>query len=233
MAGADGINGTNGTNGKDGATGQTGAMGGSCTAIQFDGSATIKCSDGTLASVYSASIIDGFTTGDTLVWKNGQWEISPHYRVGDRGPAGGTVFYVTDKGLHGLEAAPSQQGTAPWGCDGIIMYSKSIDINERRFYCSADFTPNSATKSAAQVADEYQTSGYTDWYLPDVGEAIIMHRNNAVSVGSLMTRDVSYTQDNKNRAKVVSYVSFFGTKAINISNPGRILPSPVWPIRKF
>jgi hypothetical protein len=70
--GADGINGISGTNGKDGATGQTGAMGGSCTAIQFNGSASIKCSDGTLASVYSASIIDGFTTGDTLVWKNGQ-----------------------------------------------------------------------------------------------------------------------------------------------------------------
>jgi hypothetical protein len=152
--------------------------------------------------------------------------------VGDRGPAGGTVLYVTDKGLHGLEAAPNQQGTAPWGCNGIIMHSKSIDINARRSYCSADFTTNSA-KSAVQVADEYQTSGYTDWYLPDVEEAIMMHKSNAVSVGHLMTRDVSYEYDNKKRAKVVSYVSFTGPKAINISYPGRMLTYPVWPIRKF
>ena len=31
------------------------------------------------------------------------------YVVGDVGPAGGIVFYVTDGGLHGLEAAPADQ----------------------------------------------------------------------------------------------------------------------------
>jgi len=30
-----------------------------------------------------------------------------YYAVGDTGPAGGIVFYTSDGGLHGLEAAPA------------------------------------------------------------------------------------------------------------------------------
>ena len=33
---------------------------------------------------------------------------SAYYKIGDNGPAGGTVFYITDGGLHGLEAATAQ-----------------------------------------------------------------------------------------------------------------------------
>ena len=38
------------------------------------------------------------------------------YEIGDTGPAGGIVFYVTDGGLHGLEAAPEDQDRGEWGC---------------------------------------------------------------------------------------------------------------------
>lgn len=38
------------------------------------------------------------------------------YAIGDTGPAGGIVFYVTEGGIHGLEAAQVDQGYAPWGC---------------------------------------------------------------------------------------------------------------------
>ena len=45
------------------------------------------------------------------------------YAIGDTGPAGGIVFYVSDGGLHGLEAAPtdadlSGDTTLEWGCYG-------------------------------------------------------------------------------------------------------------------
>src|SRR4030042_3908278 len=36
------------------------------------------------------------------------------YAIGDIGPSGGgIVFYITDGGLHGLEAAPSDQSASP------------------------------------------------------------------------------------------------------------------------
>jgi hypothetical protein len=31
------------------------------------------------------------------------------YAIGDTGPAGGIVFYITDGGLHGMEATPDDQ----------------------------------------------------------------------------------------------------------------------------
>ena len=41
------------------------------------------------------------------------------YAIGDTGPSGvGIVFYVTDGGLHGLEAAPSDQSTSQVWIEG-------------------------------------------------------------------------------------------------------------------
>ena len=37
------------------------------------------------------------------------------FAIGDTGPAGGIVFYVTDGGYHGMEAAPVDQGLSIWG----------------------------------------------------------------------------------------------------------------------
>jgi len=51
-AGTHGINGIDGANGIDGVDGTNGIDGTSCTAIQGEGSATISCEDGTMASVY-------------------------------------------------------------------------------------------------------------------------------------------------------------------------------------
>ena len=47
------------------------------------------------------------------------------YTIGDVGPAGGFVFYVTADGLHGLEAAPVDQGSAvEWGC-----FSRTVEVS--------------------------------------------------------------------------------------------------------
>ena len=42
-----------------------------------------------------------------------------YYSIGDTGPGGGIVFYVPDGGLHGLEAAPGDQVSAPW-CSSFV-----------------------------------------------------------------------------------------------------------------
>jgi len=40
------------------------------------------------------------------------------YMIADTGPCGGIVFYISNGGLNGLEAAPSDQRAVPWGCIG-------------------------------------------------------------------------------------------------------------------
>ena len=109
--GAQGLKGNNGANGAQGATGATGAAGlpqagndvgdmqywdGSqwqliaapvFTATQSPGMATLHYCKNAVAPTWQDSCTPANTTA---------------YHIGDNGPAGGKVFYVTDAGLHGL-----------------------------------------------------------------------------------------------------------------------------------
>ncbi len=74
--------------------------------------------------------------GAVLTMRNGKPAWTKHYQIGDVGPHGGTVFYVSENGLHGLEAAPKgSEGTVevevdrfgddigtgiPWGCTNVV-----------------------------------------------------------------------------------------------------------------
>ena len=51
------------------------------------------------------------------------WSSGCVFAIGDTGPAGGKVFYLTDtNGLHGLEASPADQSDAiKWSCYGTSV----------------------------------------------------------------------------------------------------------------
>lgn len=106
------------------------------------------------------------------------------YAIGDTGPAGGIVFYVTAVGYHGLEAALSSQGGALWGCyrieitgaDGIAVGTGTQNTVDILAEC---LEPN----IAAELADNYVLNGYTDWFLPSI-DALIELYQSAVVVSS-------------------------------------------------
>ncbi len=94
----------------------------------------------------------------------------PVYAIGDTGPAGGIVFYVSNGGLNGLEAAPEDQddGTgAEWGCwgtdipgaDGFLIGTGKQNTEDILAACSEAGT-------AAALADSYTLNGFDDWFLP-------------------------------------------------------------------
>lgn len=97
--------------------------------------------------------------------------------IGDIGPAGGWVFYVTDDGLHGLEAAPVDQAFAVWGCFGTdISGAESTAIGTGQRNTDDIIRGCSTAGIAAAVADEYiSPSGYIDWYLPSIDELNLMY----------------------------------------------------------
>ncbi|MCP4765124.1 MAG: CHRD domain-containing protein [Gammaproteobacteria bacterium] len=111
-------------------------------------------------------------TGELLAEDLNVFEIqAPTYDIGGTGPAGGIVFYTTDGGLHGLEAAPVDQGEAPWGCsttfiegaDGFAIGTGAQNTLDVLDECGNDGI-------AAQLVDEYSLNGYSDWFLPALGE---------------------------------------------------------------
>jgi len=102
------------------------------------------------------------------------------YSIRDIGPAGGFVFYVTDGGTHGLEAAPEDQdgGTGvQWGCAGSDLAGAEglfVGAGEQN---TADIVAGCGVADiAAQIADDYALDGFENWYLPSKLEVNLMYK---------------------------------------------------------
>ena len=103
------------------------------------------------------------------------------YSIGDTGPAGGIVFYISDDlGLHGLEAAPVDflPGSFEFGClnvdigeIGEMPGDIGTGLANTLEIIAATCTPSVVTNSIAAVgANDYSLNGFEDWYLPSIDE---------------------------------------------------------------
>ncbi|MCX7084139.1 MAG: hypothetical protein NTY69_01220 [Methylococcales bacterium] len=95
------------------------------------------------------------------------------YKIGDTGPAGGTVFYLTDKtSLHGFEVAPLEDITYQIGCDGKLFstfpQNEYVGTGEHNTLEIIYWCPESYF--AAKIAHDYTLNGFSDWFLPSVME---------------------------------------------------------------
>jgi len=126
------------------------------------------------------------------------------YAIGDTGPAGGIIFYVSEAGFtvegysgatgsfpaytaHYLEAAPVNEGSIKWSDDTTAIPnvttitsnsdSKASEIgNGRKDTRSINDFLNGKGESgkAAQVCAGKSLGGKTDWFLPSLGELNLM-----------------------------------------------------------
>jgi len=130
------------------------------------------------------------------------------YAIGDRGPAGGIVFYVKDGGLHGLEAAPEDQGSASWGCYGTyISGAVGTAISTGAANTTAIVAGCAEPGIAARVASDYSINGFGDWFLPSKDELALLYAHRTV-VGAFAYFDYwSSSQLNGNNAWIQSFTS--------------------------
>ncbi len=128
----------------------------------------------------------------TLHFCNGipSWKDYCGFHIGDNGPAGGKVFYLSDStGLHGLEAAPVDQSTGVfWGCIYIRSraYGTAVGTGAENTSAILDgcIQPRSnAANTAAKIAHAYVLNGYKDWFLPSRDELNLLYRQRAVVGG--------------------------------------------------
>jgi hypothetical protein len=113
------------------------------------------------------------------------------YAISDPGPAGGIVFHVTNGGLNGLEAAPVDQGTAPWNCqdtdvEGVenIEYVEAVDPNSGAANTSliAVQCPGTATNAAVLAAVYVWPNGQTGGFLPNKEELDLLYDQKVAEV---------------------------------------------------
>ena len=101
---------------------------------------------------------------------------------------------------HGLIAAPSDQGTAQWGCvgatisgaDGTAIGSGAQNTIEIMNGCLT-------TGIAARLCGDLVLGGYSDWYLPSKEELYQLYLNR-FAIGGLTSGYWSSTEDDTNGA---------------------------------
>jgi hypothetical protein len=96
------------------------------------------------------------------------------YKIGDRGPGGGIIFYDAGNSTGGwryLEAAPEDQGKAAWGCYEVYLAgAKYTGFGQGKMNTQAIINECKEQGTAAKMCADYRGGGKNDWYLPSKNE---------------------------------------------------------------
>ncbi|MCX7023241.1 MAG: InlB B-repeat-containing protein [Spirochaetes bacterium] len=107
---------------------------------------------------------------------------APGYAIGDRGPAGGIVFYVKDgysNDWRYLEAAPSDQSDNIFWFNGSKMATGAdgLGVGTGKTNTTAIVNALGPGTYAAKVCADLRLGGYSGWFLPSRDELSLMYTN--------------------------------------------------------
>jgi hypothetical protein len=89
--------------------------------------------------------------------------------------AGGIIFDLDSTGMHGLVCAPSDQGTYQWGCTGLNIQNTSTAVGTGATNTAYIIARCANRPIAASICADLVLNGYSDWYLPSLGELQLMY----------------------------------------------------------
>ena len=165
--------------------------------------------------------------------------------VGDIGPSGGYVFYVSPTvinvaagistgGIY-LEAAPvSQQGTAEFGCTGTNTPGTSYSVGSGAANTLAIINACATAGIAARVTSNLTFAGYSDWFMPSLDEMTAIYNNlyrNTPSLGGFTGLDYGSSSQGTNGNGYQAYW-WFGNGALS-GQTNKNLPVAYRPVRAF
>jgi hypothetical protein len=166
------------------------------------------------------------------------------YRIGEEGPAGGTVFF--DKGAYNngwryIEAAPTDLGLFEWGCLGSDIQNVSkqeignglnntasivnFHDNLQNFYSNPSICNSLNNGSvAAKETLKLSINGYKDWFLPSIGELRVAYENlHLKKLGNFITSVYwSSTGVDKDNAKSIDFTTGNENIVSKIPNPNYV-----------
>ena len=136
---------------------------------------------------------------------------SSNFEVGDY-VEGGVVFFVDSTGQHGLVAAQYDIGKYPWGCfETDIIGANEISIGSGSSNTLSIVENCLQPSIAASVCLDYDSAGYTNWFLPSRDELLLMYNNIGLDSQNLLINNFtsgwhwSSSQVNSGYAIVVNF----------------------------
>lgn len=103
------------------------------------------------------------------------------YSIGDKGPAGGIIFFINPEfkrdGWKYLEVAPDDIGSAKWSSrKKNISGAKGIPIGTGKKNTLAIIDSIEEERIAARLCAEYRGGGENDWFLPSRDELDLIYK---------------------------------------------------------
>lgn len=144
---------------------------------------------------------------------------------------GGIIFYIDGTGQHGLIAAPSDQGTVNWGCEGTSISGTSTALGAGQANTTLIVNNCNTTGIAARICNDLVLNGKSDWYLPSKNELNLMHQNLYLQgIGNFeMNRYWSSSQYNAQFA----WCQFFNLNLNQLYYDKDLIAYPIRAIRSF
>jgi hypothetical protein len=213
LKGDTGATGPQGLKGDKGAQGATGARGPAGLPQAGNDVGDMQYWDGSQWQLIAAPVFTAQSPGMATLhycknaaaptWKDSCMPVNTTvYHIGDNGPAGGKVFYLSDNtGLHGLEAAPADQSSdAAWGCWGTTISGAQGTAVGTGVANTTAIVAGCSANTASKIADAYTLNGYTDWFLPSMDELNLLYEQKAVVGGFVSNYYWSSSENGKNYA---------------------------------
>ena len=207
---------------------------------------------GNIMIVYS----DGDLTSSAINYATGLrpafWYTWATYEVGDKGPAGGTIFYVNpnakEDGWRYLEAAPTalkeQEGETQeykkytWGSNGNYNTEEGVGKGKTNTEAllNAKESGSGLSFPAAEACADYSVNEdgivYDDWFLPSIGELNLMYKEKDKLDSASVNNNNYWSSTGDGSNNELAKVRYFTGSQAWESNK-RSTESYVWPVRRF